>query len=199
MISTYDGYIFVRRIVFMKKVLKYGAISKTWHMRLFRDGKGKVEDRFYDQHFICFGPVKILKGNMLDYQEMSLSEWTVRHNKWSDFETREICGAGPKGPGTVKGARRGNIIEQKRREKEIYYRLPLFFRSFAYFIYRYIFRLGIFDGIEGLIYHVLQGFWFRFLVDAKIYEEQLSRSQPIRESRSNLACAPKKDFTGTTL
>jgi hypothetical protein len=26
------------------------------------------------------------------------------------------------------------------------------------------------DGKEGLIYHFLQGFWYRFLVDAKIIE-----------------------------
>jgi hypothetical protein len=26
------------------------------------------------------------------------------------------------------------------------------------------------DGHEGLVFHFLQGFWYRFLVDAKIYE-----------------------------
>jgi len=40
----------------------------------------------------------------------------------------------------------------------------------VYFIYRYFFKLGFLDGKEGLIFHFLQGFWYRFLVDAKIYE-----------------------------
>lgn len=181
--SEYDGYIFVRRIVFMGKILKYGGISKTWHMRLFRPGKGKVEERVYDQHFICVGPLKILNGSMLDYQEVSLSEWTARHNKWSDFEAREICSAKSEASGTIKGKMRGNIIEKKRYKKEIYYKLPLFVRSLAYFIYRYILKFGIFDGVEGLIYHVLQGFWFRFLVDAKIYETKRSRS--LNEDRTD--------------
>ncbi len=51
-----------------------------------------------------------------------------------------------------------------------YAKLPLFVRPFLYFIYRYFFKLGFLDGKEGLIWHFLQGFWYRFLVDAKIYE-----------------------------
>ena len=48
--------------------------------------------------------------------------------------------------------------------------MPLFFRSFIYFFYRYFIRFGFLDGIRGLIFHFLQGFWYRFLVDVKIYE-----------------------------
>ncbi|MEM3265838.1 MAG: glycosyltransferase family 2 protein, partial [Thermoplasmata archaeon] len=48
--------------------------------------------------------------------------------------------------------------------------MPLFVRPFLYFIYRYFIKLGFLDGKEGLIFHFLQGFWYRFLVDAKIYE-----------------------------
>jgi hypothetical protein len=33
-----------------------------------------------------------------------------------------------------------------------------------------VIRLGFLDGIPGLIFHVLQGFWYRFYVDARIYE-----------------------------
>lgn len=47
---------------------------------------------------------------------------------------------------------------------------PLFLRAFLYFLMRYTIGLGFLDGKEGLIFHFLQGFWYRFLVDAKIYE-----------------------------
>ena len=50
------------------------------------------------------------------------------------------------------------------------WRSPLFFRAFLYFLMRYTIGLGFLDGIEGLVFHFLQGFWYRFLVDAKIYE-----------------------------
>jgi hypothetical protein len=36
--------------------------------------------------------------------------------------------------------------------------------------YRYVLRLGFLDGREGFIFHVLQGFWYRLLVDINISE-----------------------------
>ena len=51
------------------------------------------------------------------------------------------------------------------------------FRPAVYFLYRYIVRLGFLDGRAGLVFHVLQGFWFRFLVDALILERRLRRRE----------------------
>ena len=48
--------------------------------------------------------------------------------------------------------------------------MPLFIRPFLYFIFRYFIQLGFLDGKKGLVWHFLQGFWYRFLVDAKIYD-----------------------------
>jgi hypothetical protein len=64
----------------------------------------------------------------------------------------------------------------KRWVKErVYSRLPLFVRPAGYFVYRYLLRLGFLDGVPGLVWHTLQGFWYRFLVDAKVCEaERLS-------------------------
>jgi hypothetical protein len=31
-------------------------------------------------------------------------------------------------------------------------------------------KLGILDGIPGFIWNVLQVFWYRYLVDVKVYE-----------------------------
>jgi hypothetical protein len=42
--------------------------------------------------------------------------------------------------------------------------------SFLYFSYRYFIRLGFLDGRSATTFHVLQGFWYRYLVDAKIME-----------------------------
>ena len=55
-------------------------------------------------------------------------------------------------------------------KEKAYAKTPLFVRPLIYFIYRYVFKVGFLDGKEGLIWHFLQGFWYRFLVDAKIYE-----------------------------
>lgn len=79
----------------------------------------------------------------------------------------------------------GNKTEGKRCIKEnIYYNVPLFMRPFLYFVYRYFFRLSFLDGKEGFISHTLQAFWYRFLVDAKVYQiEKLAKknNQTIQE------------------
>jgi hypothetical protein len=72
----------------------------------------------------------------------------------------------------------------------LYLRLPLFYRAFLYWFYRYFLRLGFLDGKEGLIYHFLQAFWYRFLVDAKLYE--LRKQNPLNtrsEVQSHVATA----------
>ncbi len=59
----------------------------------------------------------------------------------------------------------------KRFLKEsVYNRLPFEISAFLFFLYRYVFQLGFLDGRRGLVYHVLQGFWYRFLVGAKVRE-----------------------------
>lgn len=52
----------------------------------------------------------------------------------------------------------------------VYYKLPIGFRSHLYYLYRYYIKLGFLDGKEGKIYAFLQAYWYRYLVDAKIYE-----------------------------
>ena len=51
-------------------------------------------------------------------------------------------------------------------------RQPLFWRSFAYFCYRYFLKLGFLDGREGFLWHFMQGWWYRTLVDARQFEKQ---------------------------
>jgi hypothetical protein len=67
----------------------------------------------------------------------------------------------------------GTAIERRRfLRTRVYQRFPLFVRPFLFWFYGYALRLGFLDGIEGLIFHTLQRFWFRFLIDAKIWERR---------------------------
>ena len=63
-----------------------------------------------------------------------------------------------------------NASLKTRIKMNIYYKLPISFRSWAFYVYRYYFRLGFLDGKEGKIFTFLHAYWYRFLVDAKIYE-----------------------------
>jgi glycosyltransferase involved in cell wall biosynthesis len=165
-----SGYYISRLVYFLGRPIHHGGMYPIWHMRLFRAGKGRCENRRYDQHFQVVGKTDKLSAPMIDDQRMPLSEWTIRHNRWSDMEVDEKL---QPSVDSIRGNFYGNPVEKKRVSKEAYYHVPLFLRAFLLFIYRYIFRLGFLDGKEGLIFFTLQTFWFRFLVDAKIFEQKL--------------------------
>lgn len=165
------GYYVPRLVHFLGRPIRHGGMFPIWHMRLFRNGAGRCESRCYDQHFYVNGATRQLTKPMIDDHRMNLTEWIARHNRWADAEADELMVPGKDGP--IAGRMQGNPVEKKRALSGFYYSMPLFVRSFLLFLYRYVFRLGFLDGREGLIFFVLQTFWFRFLVDAKLFERRL--------------------------
>jgi glycosyltransferase involved in cell wall biosynthesis len=174
-----DGYLIPRLVHFMGRPIRHGGMFPLWHLRLFRRGKGHCEEREYDQHFIVNGRIGRLRSPMIDDIRMPLTEWTARHNRWSDAEVRELMRAAP--ARLIAPRFFGSPIERQRRWRSMYDRMPRLVRAFALFAYRYVLRGGFLDGREGAIFFVLQTFWFRFLVDAKLIEQEaalLDRSAP---------------------
>ena len=166
----HSGYFLPRYVRFLGRVMRHGGMSPTWHLRLFRSGVGRCEDRKYDKHFLLLsGTSGQLAGTLIDDNRMSLSEWTARHNRWADGEVAELDNE--ETTGRIEPDALGNPVERKRYLRQKYNSLPLFVRPFLIFFYRYFVRLGFLDGKQGLIFWTLQTFWFRFLIDAKIWEK----------------------------
>ena len=166
-----NGFMASRQTMFLGKWVKYGGHYPIYHGIIFRKGFGYCEHKEYDQHFVIEGQATVLKGNVIDIITESLTTFTTRHNKWATLEAQDAMSLLKEGnANTLKPAKGGNPMEHRRYQRLKYYSYPKFLRVFLYFLYRYVFKMGFRDGKEGLIFHFLQGFWFRFLVDAKIYE-----------------------------
>jgi glycosyltransferase involved in cell wall biosynthesis len=171
-----NGFYLPRMMMFMGRAIRHGAMYPTWHMRLFRSGFGRCESRKYDQHFyVTEGATAQLKEDMIDDIRMPLTEWTFRHNRWADAEVEELTAR--QSEGRIEARLGGNPVERKRYLRRLYNDTPLFVRPFVLLFYRYILRLGFLDGVEGFIFYVLQTFWFRFLVDAKLFERRKALRQ----------------------
>jgi glycosyltransferase involved in cell wall biosynthesis len=178
-----DGFMVSRRTVFMGRAIMHGGHYPAYHLRLFRRGKGRCEDRLYDQHFIVDGPVQKISGDLIDVITSDLTVWLVRHARWGAAEALEMSGTGPSDGSRMEGRPAGTPIERRRwLRTSVYGKAPLFLRAFAYFFYRYFVRLGFLDGREGLVFHFLQGCFFRFYVDAKIYELTKRAKSKIRQA-----------------
>jgi len=164
-----------RRVYFLGRWIRHGGYYPTWLLRVFRRGIGRCEALWMDEHIIVSSGRTIeIYEDIIDYNNKDLTFWTDKHNKYASREVMDVVD---------KRARQAQRDQQlspsllktqahSRRwvKDNVYARMPLFVRPFLYFFYRYFLRLGFLDGKEGLIFHFLQGFWYRFLVDAKLFE-----------------------------
>ena len=168
-----DGVYVSRRMTFLRRPIKWGGVFPVRVLRLFRHGRARCENRWMDEHIRVSGDTAEFEGEILDDNCNSLTWWTAKHNSYANREVVDLLNLehGFMVHETVADIRRGQQAGIKRWLKErIYAHLPRGFRALGYFLYRYIFRLGFLDGWEGAAFHVLQGFWYRYLVDIKLRE-----------------------------
>lgn len=181
--NSADGVYVKMKIFFMGRWIKHGGFYPNYFLRVYKKSLGKMEDRWMDEHIKVNGKTLISNIDVIESnydRQQNISLWTDKHNKYSTREAIEflISKYNLKQMDSVANIW-GNKTERKRWLKEkFYFKLPLFIRPLLYYFHRYIFKLGFLDGKEGFIFHYLHAFWYRFLVDAKIYQiEQLAKKE----------------------
>lgn len=168
-----SGIFLKRRLYFLDKWMKRG-IYPAYILRLWRNKKAICEERWMDEHMkILSGTSTTFEHDFIDNNNKNLTWWINKHNNYATREAIEVLNS-------KFNLMNVNIVEanfwgtQEQRKKwikkNIYSKLPLGVRPTLYFIYRYFFKLGFLDGFRGFLFHCMQGFWYRLLVDAKVYE-----------------------------
>lgn len=151
--------------IFMGKPMRHGAMYPWKKLSVYKTGAGNIEDRNMDEHIILdYG--KIIEAKK-DSKHLAFRGLTFFINKCNWYSTREAMDYFEQ----VK-VNNKNASLKTRIKMNVYYKLPLGFRSWLYYIYFYYFRLGFLDGKEGKIFAFFYAYWYRFLVDAKIYEHE---------------------------
>lgn len=169
----YTGIIFPLRRVFLGRTIRKG-MNQVKLLRLFQYGKAQSEVRLMDEHIqLLEGESIEFAGEFADDNLNNLSWWTKKHVGYAIREAVDLLDIEYDLTGSAHADSEIHISEQakaKRMQKHRYARQPLFWRAFAYFCYRYFLRLGFMEGKEGFLWHFLQGWWYRTLVDAKVFE-----------------------------
>lgn len=166
-----NGVVLRRRTIFMGKWIRHGGRYPEFLLRIFRTGKARCEMKIMDEHMILSeGTMVTFDHDLMDNNQKDLTWWTAKHNWYSNREVldHQLSLEGDdlqEEGGSSRQARIKRVVKNGG-----YYKLPKFFRAHLYFLYRYWIRLGFLDGTEGRIYHFLQAYWYRFLVDAKMYQ-----------------------------
>jgi len=164
-----SGIVFKRRHIFLGKWMKRGTYPVKL-LRLFQYKKGICEQRWMDEHIVLLeGDMIEFDNDFVDHNLNNLAWWTEKHNGYAIREAIDLLNI------ELHFYEENEIYlnEQalkKRKRKESYSRKPLFLRAFIYFLYRYFLKLGFLEGKEGFLWHFLQGWWYRTLVDARIFE-----------------------------
>ena len=176
------GFYVKRRFIFLGRWLRHGGYYPTWLLRIVRHRLARCEERWVDEHLVVDGPTARLRHDLFHEDRKPLSRWVKRHEGYADQAVADFKGARDGGP--VPRWLSHHQVERKRWWYErVYLRAPLGLRAVAYFLYRYILQGGFLDGPEGLIYHTLQGLWYRRLIDVKMREAHRS-ADALRSERA---------------
>ena len=157
-----------RRMNFMGVPVRRGGVFPVRMIRLFRKGSGGVEARWMDEHIVVDGRVVDFEGGIVDDNLNSLTWWTDKHNGYASREAVDLLNLEYRF--LPESAEQGAGGMRRKIKEHVYARLPAGARAGAYFLYRWILRLGMLDRREARAFHVLQGFWYRSLVDMKVHE-----------------------------
>ena len=173
-----DGLIVRRHIHFLGRRMLHGGLQPNWHLRLWRAGTGRCEQRWMDEHIVVEGPTRTTRLEIADINLNPVGWWTAKHNGYASREAIEVLARkyplldrAPPVAETLHGP-----VRLKRLIKErLFNRLPGGVRAKVYFFWRYWLRMGFLDGAEGYFFHFLQVYWYRTLIDCKVREIELYR------------------------
>ncbi len=171
------GFQVKRRFIFLGRWLRHGGYYPVWLLRIVRHRLARYEERGVDEHLLVDGPTARLRSDLLHEDRRPLERWIERHVRYARLNADELLRRGSSG----LRARWGSSTQAERTRwwyERVYRRAPAGLRAVAYFLYRYAARGGFLDGREGFIYHSLQAFWYRLLIDAMIFESR--RKRPAR-------------------
>lgn len=191
-----------RKTIFQDRFIRWGGRYPLTLLRIWRRGKARIEDRWMDEHmYLTEGRAVTFLGGFSDHNLYDLTFFTAKHNSYASREALDALNQRlhlfePQlALASASTARQARV---KRFLKEsVYNRLPFEISATLFFFYRYILQLGFLDGRPGLIYHVLQGFWYRFLVGAKLreLEQAVKRATSEDEMRSAIARLTRQKLT----
>lgn len=167
------GIVIKRRHIFLNQWMKRG-IYPVKLLRFFRYGKGMCEQRLMDEHIqLTEGRSIEFDNDFCDHNLNNLSWFCHKHVNYAVREAVDLLDIEYNLTGAAETDDNKLLTSQahmKRLKKHKYASQPLFLRSFAYFCYRYFLKGACLEGKIGFIWSFTQGWWYRTLVDAKIFE-----------------------------
>jgi glycosyltransferase involved in cell wall biosynthesis len=142
--NRYNGYYIKRTDVLWGKKLRHGESADTALVRLARKDSGSWIGKVHEVWKVS-GYIGTFQGEMIHYPHQTVREFLAEINLYTDLRAEELYRLKVRSSG-----------------------LSILFYTKAKFLQNYIVKLGILDGMPGLISAVMMSF-HSFLVRAKLW------------------------------
>lgn len=177
-----------RKHIFMNRWVRHGGRYPLLLLRIWRRDHGRIEDRWMDEHIVVWGGRTVtVDGGFADHNLNDLVFFTAKHNKYATREAIDVLNQRwnlfPRDLGVEAKATSLQTAVKRWVKERLFNRTPFPVAALAYFIWRYLFQAGFLDGRSGLVYHFLQGYWYRFLVGARVMELEAA-IKPLRGDKA---------------
>ena len=173
-----NGIVVRYKNVFMGRELHHGGFAPMKKLRAFKPGTAFYETADVDEHYILKqGKMVYMHSDFLHIDFKGIKNWVDKltvyaERQASDYYKRMILAEKPIIDGLEFGAKIKRLIKYK-----LYYKLPMGFRAWLFYVYCYYIRLGFLDGKEGKIFAFIHSYYYRYLVDVFIYDFYKNQSK----------------------
>lgn len=184
-----------RKVLFKGKWIRYGGFYPHTLLRIWRNTKGSIEQRWMDEHIVLSeGNTLLFREHIVDYNLNSIHWWVNKHNNYAIREMVDLLNIKYSFWQTDKRLLETSGQAKRKRflKEKVYAGLSPGTRASLYFLFRYILRWGFLDGYKGFVFHFMQGYWYRLLVDVNVQEFQQKLHG--NESREDIKAILEQDY-----
>jgi len=146
--SRHDGFMIPRKSFFLGKWISHSGWWPDYTLRLFRNGRGFIESRKVHERVEVKGSVGRLGSPLIHYTYESIEQFVRKMDIYSSLAAEDMR-------------------EQGRR----FSCLRMLAAPPFTFLKMYLFRLGVMDGLHGLVLAILYSY-YSFLKYAKLWEDE---------------------------
>ena len=190
--ESVKGIYLKRKYFFMGQWIKHGGRYPLKLLRIWQHGFGNIEKRWMDEHIVLSeGDTIEFDNDIVDDNLNNITWWTAKHNGYATREMIDLLNLKYRlfpSDDTLKVTSDRQAKIKRILKEKVYVNLPVGLRPMLYFLYRYFIQVGFLDGTKGFLYHFMQGFWYRLLVDIKVLEIERKESRDPIKIKKIIAC-----------
>jgi glycosyltransferase involved in cell wall biosynthesis len=173
-----------RRFHMWGRWLRHSSLYPSWVVRFVRLGRVRYVNRGHAETQEVDGVIDDLAHDLIDENLKGIDEWFERQNRYSTKEALHELGTGE----TVhwRALFSGDALQRRAALKAFAANLPG--RALIYFLYTYIFRLGMLDGRAGLMFCLMRAMYQQMI--------QIKKFDMRRKNGGSLSLRPATRIAG---